>query len=169
MKKLKEAKDEATAKKVPPKKSGWGSKKPVEEKKPAVDTVAQAEAELKKLREDYVPIDFGAYTIDDSRSPVLTKAKADELEESQLAKAISKEEKLWRISSLTASVDEETKILILPLPESKRKVKVADTSYDSATYRDLHLAINKAANTLSEQPGTPVEDKRYSDMTDEEI
>lgn len=33
-------------------------------------------------------------------------------------------EKIWRISSLTTYIDTDTKILILPLPESKRKVKI---------------------------------------------
>jgi len=47
------------------------------------------------------------------------------------AKPIAKDQKLWRISSLTASVDDETKILILPLPESKRQVKVSDTKYQA--------------------------------------
>jgi len=52
-------------------------------------------------------------------------------------KQISKDEKLWRISSLTASVDDETRILILPLPESKRQVKVSETRYDARSYSDL--------------------------------
>lgn len=36
---------------------------------------------------------------------------------------------VWRISSLTAYVDDETKILLLPVPESKRKTKIMDTKY----------------------------------------
>ena len=44
---------------------------------------------------------------------------------------------MWRISSLTASVDDETTILILPLPESKRKVKVSETKYEAKTYGDF--------------------------------
>jgi len=59
------------------------------------------------------------------------------LTEEALAKPIARDEKLWRISSLTASVDDETKILILPLPESKRQVKVADTKYQALNYGEL--------------------------------
>lgn len=43
---------------------------------------------------------------------------------------------------MTASVDDETKILILPLPESKRQVKIVDTVYQLASYEQL---IEKAA------------------------
>jgi hypothetical protein len=31
---------------------------------------------------------------------------------------------------MTAYVDEETKILLLPVPESKREVKIKDTTYN---------------------------------------
>ena len=67
---------------------------------------------------DYVPVDFDAYSIED---PKLKSISGDKL--------LNKEDKIWRISSLTASVDDETKILILPIPESKRPVKIADTVY----------------------------------------
>ena len=63
-------------------------------------------------------------------------------------KAISKDEKLWRISSLTASVDDETKILILPVPESKRTVKVTDTKYEAKSYGDLVTQINDINGSL---------------------
>jgi len=56
-----------------------------------------------------VPVDFDAYSIED---PKLKSVNSDKL--------LSNEDKIWRISSLTASVDDETKILILPIPESKR-------------------------------------------------
>jgi hypothetical protein len=69
---------------------------------------------------DYVPVDFDAYSIPDLGT--------------QNRGTIKKEEKIWRISSLTASVDDETKILILPLPESKRQVKIVDTVYQLASY-----------------------------------
>lgn len=59
---------------------------------------------------------------------------------------IDKNEKLWRISSLTASVDDETKILILPLPESKRSVKVADTKYEAKSYGDLLKSIDSVTH-----------------------
>ena len=54
-----------------------------------------------------------------------------------MEKEIAKDEKMWRISSLTASVDDETTILILPLPESKRRVKVSSTKYENKTYGDF--------------------------------
>ena len=96
------------------------------------------EKEMKRLREEYVPIDFSAYTIDDPKSEVMTKrSAATPIIPETLDKAIDKDEKLWRISSLTASVDDETTILILPLPESKRLVKVADTKYEAKSYNDL--------------------------------
>lgn len=39
---------------------------------------------------------------------------ADGLPSDMRDKPVSKDEKMWRISSLTASVDDETTILILP-------------------------------------------------------
>lgn len=60
---------------------------------------------------DYVPIDFDSYSIPD-QAAIQAKGK------------LPNEEKIWRISSLTASVDDETKILVLPLAESKRAVKI---------------------------------------------
>ena len=56
---------------------------------------------------------------------------------------------MWRISSLTASVDDETRILVVPLPESKRKVKVADTKYEAKTYTDLFNLVISAEQQLS--------------------
>ena len=44
---------------------------------------------------------------------------------------------MWRISSLTASVDDDTKIMILPLPESKRATKIKETKYLMQTYKDF--------------------------------
>lgn len=84
-----------------------------------------------EISQDYVPIDFDAYTIRDK----VTKTAVNESEEAK--NKLSSEEKIWRISSLTASVDDETRILILPLPESKRQVKIADTEYRLSTYNDL--------------------------------
>ena len=63
---------------------------------------------------DYVPVDFDAYSIVDQNK----KTEKGPL---------SNDERIYRISSLTAAVDDETKILVLPLPESKRSVKIADT------------------------------------------
>lgn len=86
------------------------------------------DADLLKLKNDYIPTDFAAYTIAEESS------KNEELLRNE---KLHKNEQIWRISSLTASVDDETKILVLPLPDSKRKVKVADTNYDFKTYGDL--------------------------------
>jgi hypothetical protein len=65
----------------------------------------------------------------------------DGVSKDDLEKQISKDEKLWRISSLTASVDDETKILILPIPESKRAIKVTETKYEANSYGDLVSTI----------------------------
>lgn len=89
---------------------------------------------------DYVPVDFDAYTIRDSNQQLgITDFESNELNDK-----IYKEEKIWRISSLTASVDDETKIMILPLPESKRLVKIADTKYNLQTYKHF-LDLEKHA------------------------
>ena len=61
----------------------------------------------KDLDANYVPIDFDSYSISDKG-----------VEES--ADALGEEDKIWRISSLTAFIDADTKILLLPQPESKR-------------------------------------------------
>ena len=47
------------------------------------------------------------------------------------------DEKIWRISSLTARIDDDTKILVLPVPESKRQNKVIDTKYILQKYSDI--------------------------------
>ena len=62
---------------------------------------------------------------------------------------LSDEEQLWRISSLTAFVDNETKILLLPLAESKRQTKIIDTKYEIDTVKDLIEAKSKIEKTLS--------------------
>ena len=100
------------------------------------------EKQLRKIKEEYVPIDFQAYTIQDGASPILAKVHSETgLSKEEMAKPVAQDERLWRISSLTASVDDETKILIVPVPESKRSVKVADTKYEVKTYGDLALEI----------------------------
>lgn len=89
--------------------------------------IALVEQEIEKLRLDYVPTDFDAYTIrDKSQANLVEKVACDkELRD----KPIDDEEKIWRISSLTASVDDDTRILVLPIAESKRETKIADTTY----------------------------------------
>ena len=42
------------------------------------DDVIKAERELKKLKEEYVPIDFSSYTIDDYSSEILSKRTSEE-------------------------------------------------------------------------------------------
>lgn len=54
---------------------------------------------------------------------------------------IDKDEKIWRISSLTASVDADTKILVLPIADSKRETKVIDTKYGLTTYADISKVL----------------------------
>ena len=41
-----------------------------------------------------------------------------------MTKEIEEEEKIWRINSLAAFIDNDTKISIMPISESKRKVKI---------------------------------------------
>lgn len=77
----------------------------------------EAEAQKKKAADEYIPVDFDAYSIPD-RSTV---EKADKVDATL---ALPGTEKVWRISSLTTFVDADTKILLLPVPESKRKVKI---------------------------------------------
>ena len=102
-----------------------------EEKKEFLNKSANkglTEEQTQKLKNDYVPTDFSAYTIAE---------EASKNEELLTTEKLAKQEQIWRISSLTASVDDETKILVLPLPDSKRLVKVADTNYSFETYGDL--------------------------------
>ena len=102
-------------------------------------------------------MDFESYSIMDK--PTLQHMNALDLHA-----PIKAEEKIWRISSLTTFVDDETKILILPLPESKRKIKIMDTKYLFHVYEDLvkkHFAIEeeltKADTTVRFEDKTPEE------------
>lgn len=81
-----------------------------------------------------MPIDFDAYSIPDKS----TSGKGE----------MPKDEKIWRISSLTAAVDDDTKILVLPLPESKRAVKIADTKYCIDTKEQLLDKSKKIEESL---------------------
>jgi len=83
-----------------------------------------------------------------------------------MKKKLEKQDKIWRISSLTASIDDDTKILILPLPESKRSIKIVDTKYDIETYEDLMRVQEQAYNTLKLEKEVV---KRFADKTAEEI
>jgi hypothetical protein len=99
-----------------------------------------------------VPIDFDAYSIPDK----LTQGKGP----------IPDDEKIWRISSMTAAVDDDTKILILPLPESKREVKIAQTKYVTETIEQL---IQKSEEIRSSLQSGSKEIKRFQDMTQDEM
>lgn len=93
------------------------------------------EKERAKADEEYVPVDFDAYSIPD------LECKGSE---QKIAKQnLGMQEPIWRISSLTASVDDDTKILVLPIPESKREVKIAETNYAFQTYGDLFDKASK--------------------------
>lgn len=74
---------------------------------------------------------------------------------------------MWRISSLTAQVDDDTRILVLPVPESKRATKIQDTFYNVKSYSDLISRTStieeRLAITAASQP------KLYEDKTQEEI
>lgn len=67
---------------------------------------------------------------------------------------------------MTASIDDETKILILPQPESKRSVKIIDTTYTLDTYGDLLKAEKDAMDRLQIEKEVV---KRYADKTKEEL
>ena len=58
-------------------------------------------------------MDFDAYSIMDKYTKDNLALIKDEEE-------IKPNEKIWRISSLTAFIDDDTKILILPVAESRR-------------------------------------------------
>jgi hypothetical protein len=85
----------------------------------------------------------------------------------QSEKELRKDERIWRISSLTAQVDDDTRILVLPLPESKRPVKIADTAYKSRTYLDLFLRTKQMEEQLQLQSKS--EPVRFEDKTEEEV
>jgi len=107
------------------------------------------------LDADYVPVDFDAYTIPD----------LERVNESKNGD-ISKEEKIWKISSLTASIDDETKILILPQPESKRATKIVETTYGLTSYESLKECVSEVEGSLAEEKQVV---KRFEDKTREEI
>ena len=82
-----------------------------------------------------------------------------------MGKDIGNDEKIWRISSLTSYIDEDTKIVILPKPESKREVKPIDTKYSMKTYEDLFTVSEEKEKHNMERKA----EKRYEDMTEEEM
>ena len=117
------------------------------------------EAQKKKAAEEYIPVDFDAYSIPD-------RSLADKANTIDQNLALSGSEKIWRISSLTTFVDADTKILLLPVPESKRKVKIQDTTYSLKTYGELLSKNKQIVSTLKELETRNV---RFEDKTQEEI
>jgi hypothetical protein len=69
---------------------------------------------------------------------------------------------------LTSFVDFETKIILLPLPESKREVKIKDTKYSLTSIGDLVDKRDKIEGLLTFKEEEK-EYKRYEDKTEEEI
>ena len=55
--------------------------------------------------------------------------------------------------------------MILPLPESKRLVKIADTVYNLKTYQDFFDLEKRAVSQLSDITET----KRFEDKTGDEV
>ena len=110
----------------------------------------------KQLDANYIPIDFDAYSVEDKATLLREQAELEE------------KDRLWRISSLTAYVDDETKILLLPLPESKRTTKIKDTTYSFKTVGDLMNRKREIENLLMPSEEV-VEVKRFEDKTKEEI
>lgn len=86
-------------------------------------------------------------------------------DETLYKKELEQTERIWRISSLTASVDDETRILILPMPESKRETKIGDTEYTLKTYGDFAKQIKQKMEVLDSTGSN----RRFSDKTEEEI
>lgn len=68
------------------------------------------------------------------------------------------DDRIWRISSLTGYIDSDTRMLLLPLPESKRTVKIKDTAYKLNTVGDL-VNVKESIAEL----------KRFEDMSKDEI
>lgn len=69
---------------------------------------------------------------------------------------------------MTAYVDDETKILLLPVPESKRQTKIIDTKYTLQTVGDLVNKKTSIEEQISKGDSSP-DQKRFGDKTMEEI
>ena len=96
-------------------------------------------------------MDFDSYTIpDEGRFKTPLKG------------ALQNDEKIWRISSLTASIDDSTKLLVLPMPESKRQVKVRDTVYQLSSYETLFDRATSIEEGLVKEKEVV---KRFEDKT----
>ena len=108
------------------------------------------EAAKRELDSNYVPIDFEAYSIQD-------------VEMSEDKGSLVDDSKIWRISSLTAAVDADTKILLLPQPEAKRTKKFIDTSYNFKTVEDIFAMKAEIEKSMSAKP------ERFDEKTGDEI
>ena len=65
-------------------------------------------------------------------------------------------------------IDTDTKILLLPLPESKREVKIKDTKYQFKYAKDV-LDKDEAICLSLKSENKSEENKRFEDKTKEEI
>lgn len=126
----------------------------LQKKNDAQAAIDELKGKRKELDANYIPIDFDAYSIEDKN---LILNKAQQLQE---------EDQIWRISSLTAYVDNDTKILLLPVAESKRQTKIMDTLYKFTTVKDLLAQKVIIENSLCVEEK---EVKRFEDKTQEEL
>lgn len=83
------------------------------------------------------------------------------------SKDIDDEDKIWRIKSLRVSVDEDTRILLLPIPESKREKKLLDTRYTLQSYQDIYERYNQKQSSFEKEKTRDY--KRFEDKSTEEI
>ena len=67
---------------------------------------------------------------------------------------------------MTTFIDNDTKILLLPLPESKRPVKIQDTKYTFSNYGDILDRSELLQKSFKE---TQTRNVRFEDKTSEEI
>ena len=65
-------------------------------------------------------------------------------------------------------IDADTKILLLPMPESKRQVKIRDTKYNFSTIKDLIDQSEQIKNDLKKDEFEE-SNKRFEDKTKAEI
>lgn len=113
--------------------------------------------------EENWPIDLEEYTMVESDSQNLDNK---ELMERHMKKEILDDQKIWRIKNLRVAVDDDVRILLLPLPESKRTKKLIDTRYNFVTFGD----IIKLSQEKLEKFDTEIKEvKRFEDKTQEEI
>ena len=115
--------------------------------------------------EDNWPIDLEEYDLPDTELYNIMKDESKRHDHSK--KEISNEEKIWRIKSLRVSVDDDTRILLLPLPESKRSKRLIETRYTFQTYQDIIRKYERKQEEL--ESAVDGEYKRFEDKTPEEV